>query len=99
MKKWLGVCVVVGLVGVLALGAYVFAGGQVGSQNELSAAQVQSGTAATSGSACPCFVDRNADGVCDLASDCHAAGRARGNGLCHRGGAQVLGCQRRGPCH
>jgi len=99
VEKWLGACVVVGLVGVLALGAYVFAGGQPQPQNEPSTAQAQSGAAPTACAACPGFLDKDTDGVCDLASDCHAAGRARGNGLCHRGGGQALGCQRRGPCH
>jgi hypothetical protein len=100
VKKWSGVCVVVGLaVGLLILGAYVFAGGQVGSQNEPNAAQAQSGTAPADCSACPCFVDRNADGVCDVWKECHPAGQPSGSGLCHRSGGQVWGCQRRGPCH
>ena len=77
MKRFVPVFVVLGLVGLLALGAYASAGSQKPPSAELSAVHALSGHTQADCSACPRFSDEAGDGVCDHAATCHP-GQAEG---------------------
>ena len=71
MKRFGPVVVVLGLVGLLALGALASASGPAQPSGDRGAVQAQSGTAQADCTTCPRVADEAGDSMCAHAAVCH----------------------------